>query len=286
MARNGLLREGNYLAKSILATLPRSWEGAHERVVVLCYHSVHPTYKFASATPAQFDKHVRWLKDHCDIISLSEVLDKVSTPNRYDSGPRVAITFDDGYEDNFFNALPILVRHGVKASFFLATGFIDRNPKVMDRMRRMRRADVTGLTWEQVSSIDQAGMQIGSHTVTHANLAELNEKSAWIELSDSKRVIEDHLGKEVVSLAYPYGLPGRHITTKTIALARRAEFTTAVSIRYRNVRVSDQALIIPRIAVKNNSLHLLRAKIAGNLDVIGLWQAQTRRGRSFLTIQE
>jgi peptidoglycan/xylan/chitin deacetylase (PgdA/CDA1 family) len=245
-------------------------------VVVLCYHSVHPTYEFASATPAQFDEQVGWLRDHCEIIRLSEVLDRIKQP-RASSRPTVAITFDDGYEDNFFHALPVLLRHGVKASFFLTTGLIDRVPSALDHMRRIRKMDVSGLTWEQVSEIRQAGMQIGSHTVTHANLTKLDDQTARMELTDSKHVIEDHLGEEVSSLAYPFGLPGRDVTDRTIALALGAGYETAVSILYRSVQESDHAMSIPRIAVKNNSMKMLRGKVVGSLDIIGRWQARVKR---------
>jgi peptidoglycan/xylan/chitin deacetylase (PgdA/CDA1 family) len=277
LERNGLTREENYLAKAVLARFPRSLKRARGRVVVLCYHSVHPTYEFASATPAQFDEQVGWLKDHCEIIQLSEVLDRIKQA-RASSRPAVAITFDDGYEDNFFHALPPLLRHGVKASFFVTTGLIDRIPSALDHMRRIRKMNVTGLTWEQVSELRQAGMQIGSHTINHARLTKLDDQAALTELTDSKRAIEDRLSEDVSSLAYPYGIPGRDVTDRTIALALRAGYETAVSILYRGVRESDHAMSIPRIAVKNNSTRMLRGKVVGSLDIIGRWQARANRG--------
>jgi peptidoglycan/xylan/chitin deacetylase (PgdA/CDA1 family) len=277
MARNSLRRERKFLAKSILARVPRSWKGARGRVVVLCYHSIHPTHGFASATPARFDEQVRWLKDHCQIIPLNEALDRVRYPSSEPPLPAVAITFDDGYEDNFFNALPILIHHGVAASFFVTTGFIDREPSVMDHMRRLRRMEVSSLSWSQVQDMHEAGMQIGSHTVTHRTLKELDDRAVQTELTDSRRVIEDHLGEEVRSLAYPFGVPLRHFNVRTIDLAGEAGYRIAVSMQYRNVRRWDQALNIPRIVMKNNSLLALKAKIAGSLDIIARWQGDVSR---------
>jgi len=273
----GLSREQRYFVKSALGRLPRSWERASRRIVVLCYHSVHPTHAFASATPEQFDEQMRWLKEHCDVISLREALDRAAGDRVSHSKPTVAVTFDDGYDDNFFHALPVLTRHGIEASFYVTTGFIDRDPSVVDRMSRMRGMAVNALSWSQLAEIRGAGMAVGSHTITHRNLAELGDEVLRTELRDSKRTLEDRLGEEIDSIAYPFGIPGRHITGQTITNTRDAGYRSGTAILYRDVRRDDHALCIPRIAVKANSLQLLRAKIGGNLDVIGRWQEYRAR---------
>jgi peptidoglycan/xylan/chitin deacetylase (PgdA/CDA1 family) len=265
----GLSREQRYLMKSLLAATPRSWRRAAGRVVVLCYHSVHPTNSFASATPRQFDEQMAWIKDHCEVVQLTDALDRARRPRAGASRPTVSVTFDDGYDDNVRHALPVLVRHGIRATFYVTTGFIDGDPAVLQHMRRMRGMPVVALTWEEVSEIREAGMDIGSHTLTHPNLAELDDDVTLLELRDSKRSLEDHLGEEIDSVAYPYGIPGPHVTARSVAIARRCGYRTGMSILYRAVHRQDDPLNIPRIAVKNNSLRLLRAKIAGGLDLIG-----------------
>ena len=69
----------------------------------------------------------------------------------------------------------------------------------------------------------------------------------------------------------------RHITGQTMALARDPGYKTGASIPYRDVRPHDHALNIPRIPVTNNTIQLLRAKIAGSLDIIGRWQEYRAR---------
>jgi peptidoglycan/xylan/chitin deacetylase (PgdA/CDA1 family) len=274
----GLSREQRYLAKSLLAMMPRLWRRAAGRIVVLCYHSVHPTNAFASATPRQFDEQMSWIKDHCEVVPLRDALDRARCPRTRFSKPVVSVTFDDGYDDNARHALPVLLRHGIRAAFYVTTGFIDADPTVMEHMRRMRGMPVVALTWKQVSEMREAGMDVGSHTLTHPNLAELDDERVLIELRDSRRALEDRLGEGVDSLAYPYGIPGPHVTARTVAMARRCGYRTGMSILYRDVRQDDDPLNVPRIAVKNNSLQVLRAKIAGSLDLIGRRQERAAAG--------
>lgn len=276
----GLSKERRYLVKSGLSALPRSWQSASRRIVVLCYHSVHPTNAFASATPRQFDEQMAWLNEHCDVISLRDALDRAAGDHRLPSKPTVSITFDDGYDDNFFHAFPVLERHGIEASFYVTTGFLDRDPDVVARMRRMRGMAVNALSWSQLTEMRQTGMGVGSHTISHRNLAELGDDAVRAELGDSRRILEDRLGQEIDTIAYPFGIPGRHLSESTLSVARDVGYKSGIAILYRDVRRDDDALCIPRIAVKANSLHMLKAKIAGNLDILGRWQEY--RARRFL----
>ena len=136
------------------------------------------------------------------------------------------------------------------------------------------------VSWKQVMDIHDAGMQLGSHTVTHPNLAKLDERAVRRELSDSKLALEDHLGEEVVSLAYPFGVPRRHITGSTIRIADTTGYGLALSMLHRDIRASDHVLNMPRIGVKDNTLQMLKAKVAGRLDIIGRWQGNVAGGDS------
>jgi peptidoglycan/xylan/chitin deacetylase (PgdA/CDA1 family) len=271
LSRGGLSRERRYAAKVIVASLQRSQASTPGRTVILCYHSIHPTLTFASATPQEFDEQVRWMKQHCSVVSLIEALEDAGGSG-WNGRPRVALTFDDGYVDNFVHAMPVLLEHGVTATFFVTTGFVDRDVEAVARMRSIRRTDVTAVTWDQVSEMRRAGMDIGSHTVTHANLVEVTEEIARSELRDSRLVLEDRLGEAISAIAYPFGVPGRNVDRRAIALAGECGYAIGASILYRDVRHHDQRMNVPRIAVKNNSLRLLRWKIIGKLDVVGRWQ--------------
>jgi peptidoglycan/xylan/chitin deacetylase (PgdA/CDA1 family) len=270
-------REQTYTLKLLLASLPFYSKTSAGRVVVLCYHSVDPQTHWRSASPLQFEKQMRWLKRNCDIISLEDALNRAQERER--SRPAVVVTFDDGYEDNHTHALPILLHHKIPASFFLAVGLINGHPQTLDRFRAIRQGQVRAMTWEQVGDLRDAGMEIGSHTLNHVNLAQATDATARRELHDSKRAIEDRLGCQVKSIAYPFGIPGRDFSQRTIGLAKDVGYQRGVSILYRKVHRSDDPMGIPRFAIKNNSLRIFEAKVLGKLDVLGRWQERRRTSR-------
>ena len=102
----------------------------------------------------------------------------------------VSLTFDDGWRGNYLHAYPILREYGLKATFFIATDLIGK-PFYM--------------TWEDIKEMAAYGMSIESHTATHRPLAHMGEERVLFELSESKRVIEEKLGKEVRHLSLPHG---------------------------------------------------------------------------------
>lgn len=84
------------------------------------------------------------------------------------------------------------------------------------------------VTWDQARALDAAGMSVGSHSVTHRNLARLGEDEQRSELVESKRILEAEMGREVTTLAYPYGWPGT-FDGVTRRLAREAGYRAAFS---------------------------------------------------------
>jgi peptidoglycan/xylan/chitin deacetylase (PgdA/CDA1 family) len=243
------------------------------RVVVLCYHSIHPHRQHASATPSLFEDHLEWLVENTRIVRFSDVLDVVGTSEG--TKPTVAITFDDGYEDNHSNAFPMLLRHKLPATFFVTTAFADGDPQVVQRFGAMSAAgegEISGMGWGQIRELRAEGMDIGSHTMTHPNLGRLGQSEATKEIAGSKRYLEDQLGEKVTSIAYPFGLPRRSFSRTTIELTRRAGYERGGAILYRNLRKSDGAWSIPRISIERDSIETLRQKVMGGFDWLGFYQ--------------
>ena len=255
-------------------TLGRLASGdAARRVVVLCYHSIHPTLPFASASPELFEAHLEWLTNTCDVISFEDVATVVADVSR--TRPAVAITFDDGYRDNHTHALPALERWRAPATFFVTVGLVERDPQVVARMAALRRSsseDVVGLTWTEVGELLAAGHEVGSHTWSHPILAELDRDAAHDELVRSRMVLEERLGAPVRTLAYPFGKPGRHATSETEQLARVAGYATAAAVLFRRVLPRDSPLMIPRFFPTQDDVRTLAAKVLGQWDWLGYWQ--------------
>jgi glycosyltransferase involved in cell wall biosynthesis/peptidoglycan/xylan/chitin deacetylase (PgdA/CDA1 family) len=238
---------------------------ADRRRVVLCYHSVHPSAPFASASPAVFADHLDWLTDNCDVVPLTDLRDAAADPQR----PRVAITFDDGYLDNFVHAYPLLATRGLSATFFLTAGLVERDPAVIAGMAKLWGCaidDVEPLGWEQAREMAASGMDFGSHTWSHGNLALMHPARATCELRIAKDSLEQRLGRTIDSLAYPFGRVHVHVTEDTIASARAAGHTLGVVTLPRAVRRSDDALRLPRLVVGDDDVTALARKVLGAID--------------------
>lgn len=247
---------------------------AGSRVVVLCYHSVHPSLPFRTVTPERFADHLAWLIEHCSCVQFGDVLAarQRRLDQQLDQRPIVSVTFDDGYADNHEFVLPLLLEYRLSATFFVTSGFVDRDRAAVERFAKLRKLEpelVRPLDWKQVIEIRESGMEIGAHTHTHPNLANLAPTDLMFELEHSKQVIEDRLGYPVTTLAYPFGRPRIHVTAAVEGAAERAGYGLAASIGQRGVRPNDPALRVPRIFVTNDTVDMLRDKVLGAWDLIG-----------------
>jgi peptidoglycan/xylan/chitin deacetylase (PgdA/CDA1 family) len=235
------------------------------RRVVLCYHSVDPSPSYLSLAPDLFDEHLAWLQDHCQVVALDELVAGV----RRGGGPYVAITFDDGYEDNRVHAMPRMAARDMTATFFVTAGFLERDDEVMTHLSevwRTPRERLRPLSWSQVRELRDAGMSIGSHTWSHRNLARLSMGDAEEDLRRAREVLEERLREPVRAVAYPWGKLGRHVTDQAFAAARRAGYELGVISLPRAVRESDGALRVPRLGVGAEPVERLAAKVAGAID--------------------
>jgi peptidoglycan/xylan/chitin deacetylase (PgdA/CDA1 family) len=150
----------------------------------------------------------------------------------------------------------------------------------MDRFSKLLESpyeDFEPLSWSQIRDLRDAGMEVGAHTATHGNLARSDAERARWEMSHSKEVLEQELGQEVDSMAYPFGKPGRHVTDETVGIARELGYRTAGVILHRGVRPSDPPLSIPRVNIVEENVKELQARVWGTLDMVGFGQAWAPR---------
>ncbi len=243
----------------------------HQRVVVLCYHSIHPSLPFRSATPELFTDHLEWLREHCECVPFSRI--PLARSRAGHGRPVVSVTFDDGYADNHEFALPLLIESGIPATFFVTSGFLQGDENAVETFRSLRRTDpasIKPLAWEQLEEIRDSNMEVGAHTHTHRNLARLAGPALAHEVAHSKRVIEERLGQPVTMMAYPFGRPRVHVTDSVVEAARRAGYELGASIGGRGVVRADHPLSLPRIFVASDTVDTLTEKVLGVWDPIGI----------------
>ncbi len=167
------------------------------RVPILVYHSVMPHHpgqtseqRVLDVDDSVFVAQMRYLVDGgYHVVSLDALVDALEGRNTL---PRrsVVITFDDGWENQYRHAFPILRRFGVTATFFVFTSPIGKDDLVM--------------TWPQLRELQDAGMTIGSHTRTHPVLPSYH-RSLHNEVAMSRADIARHLGRAPDFFAYPFG---------------------------------------------------------------------------------
>jgi peptidoglycan/xylan/chitin deacetylase (PgdA/CDA1 family) len=247
-----------------------------QRAVVLAYHSVAAEPTRASTARSVFRSHLSWIAEHCEVVAF-EKLASAAVQSGNGSRPTVAITFDDGYEDNHREAFPLLTSHGFPATFFITTGLVDRDELALARLRRAwgpREGSLRPISIEQLREMDSAGMAFGAHSRTHPNLRMLDEIALMNEIAGSRDRLEEILQRRVSAFAYPFGDARFHISATAVAVAATSGFTTAATIDYRGVSRTTDPLLIPRFPVSNDPVKILRAKVFGRLDLIGAWRAR------------
>jgi len=194
-------------------------------VLILAYHRVNPEVRDGlSVSPETLRSHIQNLKRRgLECLVLDEVIGTSPSdlPDR-----AFALTFDDGYQDNFFHARPVLEELGVRATVYLISSMIDTDrpfpwlklgdPTVFDEMD----LHMTGAQIEDAAET----FTYGSHTLSHPMLSSLTMDSARDEIEGSKRALESRLDVDVATFCYPAG----DFNEATIGLVKEAGYRGAV----------------------------------------------------------
>jgi peptidoglycan/xylan/chitin deacetylase (PgdA/CDA1 family) len=275
-------------------------------------------YSFSSrgiiVSDKAFDSHVRYLHDHFNVISIDDLVNHLENGSPIKDSSCL-ITFDDGWIDNYTNALPILTRYKVPALIFLPTGYIGTNQLFWQEMLASYIHQLTDLPgdhikflkeqgvlafgaldgndrkrtvtqfiaslkqqsneridevidgfnnyldrhdiqrdpknidryvdWNQARIMNKNGICFGSHAISHRLLTKLDDSELEHELTESKNIINSHLGDKVQSIAYPNG----NFNDSVINQAENCGYNAGFTTKYGYFRVGDDPLRIKRINI-------------------------------------
>jgi peptidoglycan/xylan/chitin deacetylase (PgdA/CDA1 family) len=192
---------------------------------VLCYHGVGTTGGrvdpgYLRVRPDAFRQQLELLLGAgFRFVTVSELTEHGPPPPGL-----VALTFDDGMDDNHAVVLPLLTELGLRATVYVATGLIGKpNPWLGPA------ADGRMMNAAELRDLVAAGFEIGAHTVTHPDLSTLDYDNCLREVTESRDALRQLLGVDVRTFAYPYCRYG----DAAVAAVRDAGFATAVTCHGR-----------------------------------------------------
>ncbi|MBI2558011.1 polysaccharide deacetylase family protein [Candidatus Woesearchaeota archaeon] len=269
--------------------------------LILMYHRIDKD---------QFDKQMQYLKKNYNVISLQELVSGLTQNSKF-AGNTIAVTFDDGYLNNYENAFPIFKKYGLPATLFITTSLIgtkkfawwdkirhaviksgksnlvfvfDNKLVHLDLSDRQEKIDAIALLhklfskysskkrnaamgrlyndlgvkedyeelnnymfmdWNQVIEMGENNIEIGSHTVSHPFLSNLQPKGMLRELKDSKKIIEKKLNRQIDSFCYPSG----DMNARSEELVKKVGYNCACSIKTGSVTNKSDIYALERVGI-------------------------------------
>lgn len=223
---------------------------ASVRIPILMYHYIDTAPANADAvrrdlsvSPAAFIEQVRYLRQNgYETITLAALLDHLESGTPLPPKP-IVLTFDDGYDNSYSQAYPVLRSYGFTGVFFVLTDLLGQPGYA---------------TWPQITEMSQNGMDIQAHGRTHADLAISSAEDVTWQITGSRAALEEKLGRPVQFYCYPSG----HYTARTVALLRAQGFRAAVTIAYGATHTLAGAFELDRVRVRGtDTLAQFAAKV-------------------------
>ena len=228
-------------------------------LAILLYHRVGSGGGEIELDPAVFDSQMATVASSGRACSLDEALANPAAGG-------LVVSVDDGFEDFYDTVLPTLVRHGVPAILYLATGFVDGQELA---------PSASALTWSQLKECVESGLvTVGAHTHSHCDLSRASDTDAEREMTMSKQLVDDHLGVECKHFAYPwsYSSPGSERAARSIFASAALNWNTNRRGRF-DVHELGRTPVL-----RSDSPLFFRAKVDGTLDAEALLYRVARRG--------
>ena len=219
-----------------------------KKIPILMYHSIsqHASRKFRpfAVSTTLFADHMAYL--HLNAYTPITVTQFIDARARGGAGlleRPVILTFDDGFADFYTGAFPVLQRYGFSATLYVATAFVNGTSRWLQREGEANRPMIT---WDQLTEISAGGIECGGHSHRHPQLDTLSLSIVRDEIVQCKRLLEQHLGQEVPSFAYPYG----YHTAAIKKLIREVGYTSACAVKYEMCSVASDPFALTRLMVR------------------------------------
>jgi peptidoglycan/xylan/chitin deacetylase (PgdA/CDA1 family) len=235
----------------------RRWAG----VPVLLYHSVDTSGSVISISPEEFRLHMTYLKqDGYQTMTLHTYVDYL---NKAEKPPdkMVVLTFDDGFKNNYAEALPILLEYGFTGTVFVSTDFVG---KTCTWEKNRSIPDLPMLSWDEMREMRDFGMEFGSHSCSHHYLTRLSRDDIRTELRESKLIIEGEIKRPVRFFCHPYG----DVSEDTQRMAKESGYAAAFgSLKYSSTNSKQDLYNLKRVGTGRFScLEDFKAGVLGTYD--------------------
>ncbi len=183
-----------------------------------------------SVSPENLEKHLVYLKDNGYTTVTFENLATKRLPKK-----PIIITFDDGYSDAYTQAYPLLKKHGMRGVFFVVSGLVDKKTNYA--------------SWIQLSEMANNGMELGIHTVSHADLSKLTISEQDREIRECSKSILRLTGFQAKTIAYPSGKYNK----QSIEIVRENGLVFGVTTKSGVVNEDSKAYELPRLRINNKT---------------------------------
>ena len=220
-----------------------------------------------------FRKHLQYLKDKNYTVITFKDLDKIGWRNRFEKGKKyIILTFDDGYKDNYDLAFPILKEFDFKATIFL----MGRSTYNEWDVKAGGEIEFPLMSVEMIKEMQDYGIEFGAHTFNHPKINTLSNEEIAHQIVDVRKPLEEKIGKEIITFAYPYGI----LNDYAKEMAKKAGYTFALATDSGSVCLSDDLYQIRRIAIfPNTNLFSFKRKVAGNYNFIKIKREEKNRSK-------
>jgi peptidoglycan/xylan/chitin deacetylase (PgdA/CDA1 family) len=246
LVKNGLKQESpmQVLVKGVQSTEARgkAINPSNLKLPILMYHRIDANHLPGEkdpfglmVSPANFESQLIYLKQNgYSTIGLDDLYKAFYTGQKLPA-KSVILTFDDGFQDNYTYAFPLLKKYQYKGTFFVVTGYTNNNPHYM--------------TSAEIEEMSDSGMDIESHTVSHLHLDRLTPEQVTKELSESKKALRELTGKDIFFMAYPFG----SYSLSVAQTAQNSGYIMAVTTKPGKNQVSTSPFDLERIMIRPNT---------------------------------